>query len=160
MHNPAARTKREKRYNGWFLWGVLTLFILLFLFVEAPGASATETAPVNLVNHVLKECVEDMTLGDECFYCTANDGWEISAETCPTGYMTANYDSALTCITHPQSVYESTCGNYDPNAVATLVASYASSTPLSFPDGFFLAVSLIGFAVFVMLGVAVLRRKS
>lgn len=111
MQNKTVFMKRASRLGGWLLVWALALFGLFFL-MQAKDALASPTAPVNLVNHALKQCLDDVILGDECFYCTPKEGWEISAESCPVGYTTAGYDSVLNCATHLESVYESTCPNY------------------------------------------------
>ena len=85
---------------------------LIWSIIQSFTAMATPTAPVTLVNHALNQCAEHVILGDECYYCTPIEGWEILdfGQQCPSGYTkTDSFSWSCTVHTPPATPY-SECG--------------------------------------------------
>jgi hypothetical protein len=83
---------------------ILTLVLAGQIYVHT--TYATPAAPVLLVNHTLKQCIDQVILADECYYCKPAEGWEIlQAGQCPSGYTTIPRqtitDIPVNCVSYP-----------------------------------------------------------
>ncbi|MEN6300023.1 MAG: hypothetical protein ABFD51_08985 [Anaerolineaceae bacterium] len=90
-------------------------------------ASATPTAPVLLVNHTLKQCIDNVILSDECHVCQPVEDWEVSLTgQCPSGYKTISFQSiadkyqSVSCVEYPKNEW-----------AACAWGSYPTMTPVS-----------------------------
>jgi hypothetical protein len=72
------------------------------------SAYATPVAPVSLINHTLKQCIDQVILADECYICTPEEGWQIlPAGQCPSEYkflsLQSFLDQPLNCVEYPKN---------------------------------------------------------
>jgi len=99
-----------KKHKGHCIKQLVVLILTLILAgqIYVYTAFATPVAPVILVNHTLKQCVDHVILADECYFCTPAEGWEIlRTGQCPSGYSIIArqtlMDVPLDCVEYPKN---------------------------------------------------------
>ncbi|OQB30361.1 MAG: hypothetical protein BWY09_02980 [Candidatus Hydrogenedentes bacterium ADurb.Bin179] len=151
-------------------------FVVLILTLAIAGqahlrtASATPAPPVLLVNHALQQCIEQVYLSDECFYCRVVNGWEISSTgQCPVGYQTVNHqypfaekNRPLDCVEGPREEWMACAWGQYPT-----VTPYFTVTPTapdvrepSDPPIFMFLLCTGALVSILILSVVILRKKK
>jgi hypothetical protein len=100
----------NKKHKGPCIKQLVVLILTLVLAgqINEHTAYATPVAPVLLVNHTLKQCIDYVILADECHFCTPAEGWEIlRTGQCPSGYTIilrqTLMDIPLDCVEYPKN---------------------------------------------------------
>ena len=143
---------------------IITLAIVISVFwsiAQVITAMATPTAPVTLVNHDLKQCAEHVVLGDECYYCTPVEGWEILdyEQQCPSGY-TKTDSFAWSCTVHtPPATPYSECGGVN-ITISLLTPASGNSEPSRVKSNILVFVGLIVFVVLFSITLLISIRKK
>ncbi len=179
-----------ERHKGLRVKLLLVFIATLILVGQVPidPAYATPSAPVSLVNHALKQCIDLVYLADECRVCTPVDGWEIlKTGQCPAGYTTifrqTLMDKPVNCVEYPNNEWAScswgtfpTMTPNDPTATAVPVMTSTprkppfSPTPSAAPTGFtversfaehpllLIAIPCLGLIIGITISIIVLRH--
>ena len=153
-----------KKHKGPCIKQLVVLILALVLAgqIYVHTAYATPAAPVLLVNHTLKQCIDEVILADECYFCTPAEGWEIlHTEQCPSGYTIiprqALKDLPLNCVEYPKNEWAAcSWGIYPtvtvvPNLTVTAQQSVvylptpsASAIDTSSPEHLILSIPCLG----------------
>jgi hypothetical protein len=156
---------RNKRSHENRLKYFFVLVLALALAGQVSTAYATPSAPVLLVNKILKQCIEGVILSDECYVCKPEKGWEISQTSkCPSGYeiipRNSINDLPLNCAEYPKMEWPPCSSGRFPtmtpdNTVpmeqqpAIDKSNATVTTPVFLVAGSILGVSIIGIAYLV-----------
>ena len=127
VHHQKSKGPRAK----WFLG----LMLILVLAGQVPRAYATPTIPVLLVNHALKQCIDNVIMADECWSCKPKEGWQtLPRGQCPSGYEVIPSSSTLgdrgapiSCAAYPNS-QSFNCGSGDRYPTMTIVPKFSTVT--------------------------------
>lgn len=151
----------------WKRFIIPVLALVMAGFAQSLVAHATPSAPVLLVNHTLRQCIEQVYLSDECSYCRVVNGWEISTSgTCPQGYLTIPYpfeaddsNRPLNCVEVARNDWMACSWGRYPS-----MTPFVTATPAPLPvdetePQFFLLVSTAAVVVVMVVGLIVLWKK-
>jgi hypothetical protein len=158
---------------------VLIATLILAGQVHIIPAHATPSAPVSLVNHALKQCIDLVYLADECRVCTPVNGWEIlKTGHCPEGYPTifrqTLMDKPVNCVEYPNNEWAAcswgTFPTTTPNDPTATASPAKTNTPSAAPTNSvvdrasaeyplsLLAIPCLGCIIGITLSIIVLRR--
>jgi hypothetical protein len=149
---------------------VLILTLVITVQAHILTAYATPPAPVLLVNHSLKQCIEKVYLSDECSYCQVINGWEISPTgQCPVGYQIVQYqyqvadkNRPVDCVEGPRNEWLACSWGKYPTVTPFLSVTPTPSN-VNEPSDHFLLILILCISALVsifIISFVILRKKK